>query len=600
MQIAEIIKNHVGSSQVTQGETIQSLWSGYGVIQRWSINASQFQSVVVKHIDLSQGNSHPRGWNSNIGHRRKLKSYEVEMNWYDHFAAKCDESCRIPICLGQNKKGEEIALILEDLDEAGYPLRLSSVTLNQAKTCLTWLANFHAKFLHTEPKGLWPIGTYWHLDTRPEELKKLEDETLKLSAAEIDRRLNNCQYKTLVHGDAKLANFCFSSDGKKVAAVDFQYVGGGCGMKDVVYFLGSCLSEEECELYEEELLTHYFSRLRLKVDEAKLEKEWRSMYALAWTDFHRFLKGWSPGHWKLNSYSEKLAKEVTSEILKASLSKNVLLECQKIAEKAAVKAGLFIQSESSFAHEVLRKNGGSSLSSQVVTKVDIESQRIILDMLDASINKYDFGLLTEESEDNGSRFSKDFFWCVDPLDGTLPFTEGRDGYAVSIALVSMYGETVVGVVYDPFNENLYSTSKGAGVKKNGSQWNPTKKQDQFTFCLNRSLLNKPEYPALKNKIVEIAGGKAIEEKTHGGSVMNAIWVLKGAPGIYTVVPKKEAGGGSIWDFAATVCIYNELGLPAKNAFGNALRLNDHATSFMNTQGILMASHDMELSPLFHH
>jgi Ser/Thr protein kinase RdoA (MazF antagonist) len=65
-----------------------------------------------------------------------------------------------------------------------------------------------------------------------------------VKAAVIDQVLNNCSYQTIVHGDAKLANFCFSKEGA-VSAVDFQYVGGGCGMKDVAYFLGSCLTGKE-------------------------------------------------------------------------------------------------------------------------------------------------------------------------------------------------------------------------------------------------------------------------------------------------------------------------------------------------------------------
>ena len=74
----------------------------------------------------------------------------------------------------------------------------------------------------------------------------MKDSPLKENAFLIDEKLYQSSFKTIVHGDAKLANFCFTKDGCRSAAVDFQYVGGGCGMKDVAYFLGSCLTEEEC------------------------------------------------------------------------------------------------------------------------------------------------------------------------------------------------------------------------------------------------------------------------------------------------------------------------------------------------------------------
>ena len=45
-----------------------------------------------------------------------------------------------------------------------------------------------------------------------------------------------------VHGDAKVDNFCVGTGA--VAAVDFQYVGGGVGVQDVVYLLASCLDAE--------------------------------------------------------------------------------------------------------------------------------------------------------------------------------------------------------------------------------------------------------------------------------------------------------------------------------------------------------------------
>ena len=102
----------------------------------------------------------------------------------------------------------------------------------------------------------------------------------------------------------------------QVAGVDFQYVGGGCGMKDVAYFIGSCLNESDCERLEPKLLDTYFTYLHKalgKKNEA-LEKEWRPLYRVAWADFHRFLKGWSPSHWKINSFSERITTEVIKNI----------------------------------------------------------------------------------------------------------------------------------------------------------------------------------------------------------------------------------------------------------------------------------------------
>ena len=80
-------------------------------------------------------------------------------------------------------------------------------------------------FLGAEPQGLWPVGTFWHLATRPDELEEMDDLKLKQAAPIIDSKLNNCQFKTIVHGDAKPANFCFGQKTNSVAAVDFQYVG---------------------------------------------------------------------------------------------------------------------------------------------------------------------------------------------------------------------------------------------------------------------------------------------------------------------------------------------------------------------------------------
>lgn len=322
--INEQIRIATKADHAIKGETLQSLWSGYGEVVRYflsGVNACA-QSVVVKWVSPPSKAHHPRGWNTNRSHQRKLHSYDVEMYWYQHFAKQCGEYSRVPEVYGVYQYSVEshvhAVMVLEDLDAAGYQLRKDQLELSEVKQCLRWLANFHGRFMGQAPEGLWPVGSYWHLDTRPDEFEAMPAGELKDAAIDLDRRLRESPFQTLVHGDAKVANFCFSEEGN-VAAVDFQYVGGGCGMKDVAYFLGSCMDEDDCEHYEKECLDFYFAMLQQslvrqqsEIDFSQLEQEWRSLYPVAWTDFYRFLQGWMPGHSKINAYTLKLAEAVLS------------------------------------------------------------------------------------------------------------------------------------------------------------------------------------------------------------------------------------------------------------------------------------------------
>ena len=260
--------------------------------------------------------SHPRGWNTDFSTKRKIRSYEVERCWYEHWSKKCKTS-RVAKCHATHADGSESLIVLEDLDASGFAARFQSLDKHSAAVCLKWLARFHGFFLGSAPDGLWPTGTYWHLGTRPDEFAAMPDSQLKTYAHLMDDTLSKCTFQTLVHGDAKVANFCFSPKKEKVAVVDFQYVGKGCGMKDVAYFLGSCLDEEACGRLAPALLDVYFDELKKhikdkNVDKEALELEWRRLYPVAWTDFYRFLAGWMPTHSKIHDYTKEQAKKTFS------------------------------------------------------------------------------------------------------------------------------------------------------------------------------------------------------------------------------------------------------------------------------------------------
>lgn len=315
--LEQLVCQATGARVARRGEVLQSLWSGYGEIVRFHLEGAEIDRVILKHVIFPSEVDHPRGWHNDRSHQRKLHSYEVEMAWYGKWAGQCDAACRLPRCYQVQSQAGDHLMVLEDLDAAGFPRRESELGFDQARVCLDWLAHFHARFMGAEPQGLWTQGSYWHLATRPDEWAAIEEPAIRDAAAALDRALEETPFKTLIHGDAKVANFCFSADGRAVAAVDFQYVGGGCGMKDVAYFLGSCLSERKQRQWEAPLLDGYFNTLRDALAQQgkggqadAVEAGWRELFPVAQADFYRFLVGWMPEHWKIHDYSRQVAMGV--------------------------------------------------------------------------------------------------------------------------------------------------------------------------------------------------------------------------------------------------------------------------------------------------
>lgn len=272
------------------------------------------------------------------------------------------------------------------------------------------------------------------------------------------------------------------------------------------------------------------------------------------------------------------------------LTRTELTELADLAIDAATAAGEMIAR--SRPKEIEHKSSGGSLASQVVTEVDRRSEAIILKTLNPTLKRFELGLLTEEQPDDGGRFNADYFWCIDPIDGTLPFIEGTPGYAVSIALVRRDGTPTVGVVYDPVGETVIHAIAGAGGFRNGRPWDQQSSSGTvLSLFTDKSFLSSEGRDQITTGLEVIArdlGLTGVHVDASAGAVMNACKVLANPLACYVKLPK-ENGGGSLWDYAATACIFSETAAVATDIYGQSFDLNRADSTLMCHRGILYAT-----------
>jgi myo-inositol-1(or 4)-monophosphatase len=140
-------------------------------------------------------------------------------------------------------------------------------------------------------------------------------------------------------------------------------------------------------------------------------------------------------------------------------------KARDVAAEAALRAGYLIRQHAG----QLDANGIRAKGKQdLVTFVDEEAQRIIVDVLKRTFPDYD--VLGEEGADLATMrpVADGYRWIIDPIDGTTNFLHGTPPYAVSIGL-QREDEIVAGVVLDVTRHELFTAVRGGGLFVNGAR-----------------------------------------------------------------------------------------------------------------------------------
>ncbi len=218
----------------------------------------------------------------------------------------------------------------------------------------------------------------------------------------------------------------------------------------------------------------------------------------------------------------------------------------KVALEAAREAGAILIEESKGPQKISYKG-----DVDLVTQADVRSEKSITARLRAAFP--DHRIVGEElGEQDEAEASSRYRWLVDPLDGTTNFAHGFPVFAVSIGLLED-GEPVVGVVYHPSSDEMFSASRGGGACLNGKPMHvsPVARLDSSLLGTGFPTHNRAETPnmryyweyTLRSHGVRRAGAAALDLCSVACGRFEAFWEFNLKP----------------WDTAAGILLVREAG-----------------------------------------
>ncbi|MDX1991098.1 MAG: inositol monophosphatase family protein [bacterium] len=139
-----------------------------------------------------------------------------------------------------------------------------------------------------------------------------------------------------------------------------------------------------------------------------------------------------------------------------------LLAAREVAETAARQAAEVVMRH--YHAETIQEHVKQN-PIDIVTEADREAERVIVELLTQHFP--DHHLVGEEGGGMGAPAAEaEYFWYIDPVDGTTNFANRLPYFSTSIALTDATMQPLVGVVYQPVADELFSAAKGYGTTLN--------------------------------------------------------------------------------------------------------------------------------------
>jgi len=224
-------------------------------------------------------------------------------------------------------------------------------------------------------------------------------------------------------------------------------------------------------------------------------------------------------------------------------------ELRALAEAVAREAGALLRE--AFHGPELRV-AAKSTPTDLVSEADHNAERLIRDRIEAA--RPDDGILGEEGGDRAG--TSGVRWVVDPLDGTVNFLFGLPQWAVSIAAEDERG-ALVGVVYDPMRDELFSAERDGAATLDGRPITPSTKRDMATALVGTGFGYDAEVRRAQAEVAARLLPVVRDVRRFGAAAIDLVWTACGRLDAY------YEHGLNAWDLAAGGLICERAGLEVR-------------------------------------